>query len=252
MKILAIGAMHGPPEVTGLRLVESLASDPIGDIDGVIGNELAIQEGVRYSKHNLAVKFPGVRDSPDYELARPAELIDISQEYDAVTDSHDRPEAHGEYALLSTSSNPRLLSIAGLMSIRHCIIVGPDSGCMVSHVPHAITLELARGGGEEQIKGNVRRLRECVGTLASMDSLPAHDSSGIEFYQDIIEIPVGQAHDLKLQQFSVEPFARIPDAAIQRLGLEAGFRYHAEYWGISSSEEYFGCVLQAIEPPFPR
>lgn len=253
MKLLVLGGSHGPPEKTGLQLVESLERSPIPNVKAEIANSLAVQLGVRYSKHNLSVSFPGDIESPDYELMRAAELIQISQSYDVVLDIHDRPEATGEYVLLSRESQHRLLGVAALLNINRCIIVEEGAGCMVNHVPHAMTIEFARGNGREQIDRNVQKIRQCLSMLAVSKYLADYDSSATDFYKDILEIRGDQAIELGLQRYAnIAPFGQLPDAAVRRLGLVEDGSYYAEYWsGSSSSEgEYFGGVLQVIDNPF--
>ena len=250
---LAVVALHGLPEVTGLALKESERNEPAEGWDVEVGNQAAVDAGVRYVRHNVAVSFPGDIHSHDYELRRPAELLRLAKDRNTVLDVHDRPTATGEYVLINPESDRQLLRVAKALVVG-TVVLTRQSEPFVSHAPNVLTTELCRAnepGKSDRIARNVARLRYCM-RLVTQGTLPDASPSEFRYYELVQEIHSAQAEALGLYGMgTLAPFDPIPPEIIKRLDLPEG-DYAAQYWnGHNSSEgEWFGGVLQAIKSPF--
>src|SRR6185436_18122734 len=98
---LALVCMHGPPEITGLALLESHQRNPIEGWDVEVANEAARRANRRYVTYNMATQFrgkpPAVRTDENYELWRPEEVKELTRGRKTSLEIHDTPRSEGEY-----------------------------------------------------------------------------------------------------------------------------------------------------------
>src|SRR5690606_9091145 len=87
MKVLVIGGMHGN-ETLGLKVVKLFQENPVKNINGIFANEQAIKGECRFVGQDLNRSFPGNAKSKEYEPKRAAQLLKLTQKYDAVLDFH--------------------------------------------------------------------------------------------------------------------------------------------------------------------
>jgi len=252
---LAFGGMHGPPEATGLALHKSTLEQPIDGWDVVIANEMAVEAGLRFVKHNMALTWGEANPTADdYELRRPAELQELASNREIVLDIHDQPTSEGEYVLMGKAGNVKLLGVAALLEIKKVIVVSHKRS-LVGHNPNALVVECGRGDTDQLVAPNVERLRRCMASIA-MGDLPAARPADFDYYEYVTEISTSRAQALGLaREGRLEPFGAIPPRTLALLNndlpsLSSG-EYVTEYWnGDCSSPDWFGGVLLRIVSPF--
>jgi hypothetical protein len=255
---LVIGGMHGPPEVIGAMVCDSIAKSPIDNWDAVIGNKEARQRGARYVERNLALAFGDANlNSKVYEEHRAAQLIELSKDRKLVLDIHDLPGDSGiDFAAIGDKGNPQILGVAALLNITN-ILVYKTRTYLMAHEPNALLVELGRGYDGELIRPNIQRLRECMNKI-TVSGLPVSvNLDNFNYFERVDEIATKEAKEIALSPVRIEPFEPIPPEilkALQRPGrdLSSG-EYVAGYWnGRSSSADWFGEILKRVSNPFEK
>lgn len=256
---LALVGMHGPPEITGQALLESHQKEPVEGWDVAVANEEAVDAGVRYVKHNLALQFarrklPARRTRANYELWRPSEVKEMVWEYDTAMEVHDcpHPVGQGEYVATGGVYMTELLRIAAQLSIRSVINQG-RSPTLNNYAYQSLTVELSRddaGNPGRRLTENVGRLRDCMRAV-TLGTLPTIDPADFDYYDYEEEIHWDKARELGLDRMGdLRPFDSLPASIVERLGLPDD-EYAVEYWNgkCSAPGEWFGGVLRRRPPP---
>lgn len=254
--------MHGPPERSGLDLLESARNNPIPGWDVEPGNELAIAAGVRYVELDPSWAFPGDPDGSTYEHRRPHEIRQLAKNYKRALEVHDRPDETGEYVTVSSLWRHDVLRMAAALSI-HSVIIDNTLPTLAAY-EDALIVDLCRGDGtpeyEANIARNVERLRACM-TATTMGTLPRISTAGFNFFTFVVDIHNSVEQELNLNDGdTVRPFEPLPDRAVRLLNLPVDKEYFVQCWNyINSSKlidggsrrEYFGTVLQRTTLPEP-
>jgi succinylglutamate desuccinylase len=255
--------MHGQPEVVGLALLESLQEQPIEGWDTVIANEAAFAAQARFVTHNMAMMFGEAEanaNADDYELRRPAELLELAWNRKLVLDIHDQPtNSLGEFIAVGEKlTDPRLLVIAALLNIDN-VVIYRERKRIAERLPNtAVTVELSRSDDGRFVRRSVKKLRECMGTVAllGVDGARSFDVNRLNYFERVMEIPMSYAKEIGLpERGRIGPFDPIPLgtlALLERNGrpLPDGI-YVASYWNNrSSSPDWFGDVLRRVPSPF--
>jgi hypothetical protein len=253
---LALVGTHGLPEITGLLLSMSALEYPIDRWDIEVVNKVAIIEGYRFVRFNMATTWnKGDPNSNDYELRRTVEILELAEDRELVLDVHDQPINGGEFIVIGESKNKKLLGVAALLGTKK-VIIAPEEELLVNHNPNAATIELGRGKESQLALSNMTRLRKCMGFVA-INGLPVVNPASFDYYERVIEIPTSTAKALLLSsEGHLEPFDTIPPETLEILkesmpdGLPPS-EYVAEYWDWDSSNpEWFGGVLRRLPFPF--
>lgn len=253
---LALVGTHGLPEITGLLLARSDLEYPIDRWDIEVVNKIAVIEGYRFVKYNMAITWDrGDPDSEDYELRRTVEILELAQGRELVLDIHDQPINGGEFIVIGKRKNKKLLGVAALLGIKN-VIIAPERELLVNHNPNATNIELGRGRKNQLALDNVIRLRKCMGTIA-INGLPTVNPADFNYYERIVEIRTSTANALLLSsEGHLEPFDKIPPETLEILEESMPdnlppSEYVAEYWNRDSSNpEWFGGILRRLPFPF--
>jgi hypothetical protein len=213
---LALVGMHGPPEKTGLALLQSHVEDPVDGWDVEIANQAAVDAGRRYMVRNMTNAFggepPDEQTAENYELWRPHEIRRSTYGRSTVLDIHDGPLDTGEYVAFGGVFEARLLGVAALLDIQS--IVTQNIGSLGDFNDRTAVIEMCRdddGDSPSRIANNVRRLRHCMQAIAAGD-IPAVHPREFDHYRHALEISNERAAALGLIDggLRLQPYDPIP------------------------------------------
>jgi hypothetical protein len=171
------GGTH-PDEKAAMKVVDSLESHPIPNVDSGIANPLARKLGRRFVDVNLVGAFPGDSGAPEYEKRRAVEVLAQSQGFDAVIDLHNI-NGYGENAGCidrQKGVSPRVLGFLGSLGIRH--LVATDYDGMHKYLRNAFVLETLTGG----LGSDIEQLRGAFDRLANDPALPPASAADFTWF----------------------------------------------------------------------
>jgi len=250
---LAVVAIHGKPEVTGLELKADVEENPEEGWDVEVADRMAVELGVR-SCEKMWNSFPGAADAGSYGSRRAAEVLATAELRHRVLEIHDRPDATGEYVATCGTWNPRLLGVAALLGIRNVVHqVGLTR--LGFFQPNTLVVEMCRAdadGSQARIADNVRRLRRCMRaiTLGDVPPVNLNDFKYYVYYPNFeFDRAEVEARGLLETEGTIAPFDPMPAYIIKKLDLPPGGDYVADNWGICSNLTGFGTILRRTGPP---
>ena len=166
-EILFISATHGNERFSVAVMEEMQRTyDPAKyGYDWIIGNPLALEKGTRFVDKDLNRSAPGNPESQYYEGRRAAEIIRLSQKYDAVIDIHGSVAECGIVTIVPypTAEN---LALAKSIPVKRSVVWYAEesavSGPLTQHMLcPAVEIECGPQSGEA-IKNE---LRETIGSI---------------------------------------------------------------------------------------
>lgn len=162
MTILFVGATHGDESIGPAVLRQLQERSP--ELRWVIGNEYAYRQGTRRFEGDLNRSAPGAFGGKTYEQRRAAELIALSQRYDAYVDVHGTDEETGLF-LIVTNPSVENLQLARRFPVERVVIlpaITPDlQGPVSEYVPCGLEIECG-SQGTQATREQLRRVLECV------------------------------------------------------------------------------------------
>ncbi len=139
MKVLVLGGMHGN-EMLGIKLVESLSTDPIKGIDTLIANPDAVIKGTRYIETDLNRSF-GARAPQSIEELRADELNSILSMYDIVLDFHNTQTPVNNCCFVGVECDPILYDQIKILGFDKAIEATYD--CINKFHRNALSIEIS-------------------------------------------------------------------------------------------------------------
>jgi len=150
-RVAVVGGIHGD-EPAGEAIVEQLVDDLVvdhGTVQLVVANERALTAGERYVETDLNRAFPGNIESPQYETALAARLVDVLDGAEAVLVIHTSKSVPPPFAIFSELTDSVRRSVTG-MPVEYALDSGSlRSTTLDSVVPHAVSLEAGHQGSQQ-------------------------------------------------------------------------------------------------------
>lgn len=212
MKTLVIGGLHGN-EPLGTELVERLRSRPIGNVDAVIGNELAYRADSRFVKQDLNRSFPGDKESEDYEDRRSAELLEMCAGYDVVLDFHNTYCPDNDCAFVGEPAGAELFRLAGWLALNRVIVA--DYDCINKFAPNCLSVEISMDSPANSAEIWYRKIQQ----LAGLEAI-GYDGN-IELYRFAYRITREDKGRLGLPGRDLKAFQAISEELAAQMGVES-------------------------------
>ena len=249
MRLLVVGGIHGN-EPLGIELVESLLRNPLPNVDALIANPKACQQGKRYVEADMNRIFPGLPDGDTYESRQAHELwARLTAGYDLVIDFHNTYAPSNDCGFLGDRGNRRLAAEAArFLGLSRAVIARYD--CINRYLPNCLSVEISLDSPECRVDIWRSRLealaRSRRGNLTGL-TLPL-------LYRFVQRVTVEQVEGISLSQ-GWEAFRTVPREDAQALGLEPGSRaifVQDRYtpWNFAAVVEQVGLLAQ--RPPSAR
>lgn len=202
-----------------LRIDERYGMGP--GIQFILGNELAYDQGLRYSEGgvNLNLVFPGDPDSPIYEVRRAAELFKWAQQFDIVLDIHGNRSEGYDCVMLQPEANLTVRGIARYLGFSKVVLA--NKGTLAGNLPHVALIELSPKS--PIYPGLILKLAQ---ELARGSQHIENWQEPYQWYQDIGIVPRAQA--MAVYPHTIPPFTPLSQAMTQKLGLHP--QAHALGW----------------------
>ncbi|MBD3281374.1 hypothetical protein GF391_01370 [Candidatus Uhrbacteria bacterium] len=117
--ILFIAATHGD-EPIGVEVLRDLQVKGLS-FDWIVGNQPALDKGVRFIDTDLNRSAPGDPKAKSFEKCRAAEIVQISKQYQYTIDIHGSSKETGIFILIT---NPTMdnIKLASMLDIERIVI----------------------------------------------------------------------------------------------------------------------------------
>jgi predicted deacylase len=152
-RVAVVGGIHGD-EPAGEVIVDHLVDDLVvdhGTVQLVLANERALAARERYTDTDLNRAFPGDIESPQYETALAARLVDVLDGAEAVLAIHTSRSAPPPFAIFSELTDSVRRTVTG-MPVEYALDSGSlRSTTLDSVVPHAVSLEAGHQGSQQAV-----------------------------------------------------------------------------------------------------
>lgn len=201
MNILVIGGMHGN-EPLGPQIVKLFRANPAGGVDTALANEAAIKANQRYINNDLNRSFPGDRSSSDYEIARAAELLDLTKTYDLVLDFHNTHCPNNDCGFVGETASQQLYDASAWLGLSRIIVA--DYDCINKYAPNCLSVEISLNSK----KMDAQNWYERISNLAITDKLPAAE---VEKYRFVYRMTLEDSKRLNLAAQNLQAFKAIEE-----------------------------------------
>jgi len=141
-QILFIGATHGD-EPIGVEVLKNIEKEN-NNFDWIIGNEKALERGVRCFEGDLNRSAPGDAQGKTFEQRRAAEIIELFKNYKYTIDIHGTVKNTGIFIILNKLTKQNLL-LASLLNISRVVywpaISSELTGPLTAYTPCGLEIE---------------------------------------------------------------------------------------------------------------
>ena len=212
MNILVIGGMHGN-EPLGLELVSLFNELPQVNIDCIIANPIAVEDGSRFVGVDLNRSFPGNGSGCSYEERRAYELIEICKKFDLVIDFHNTYCPENDCSFVGENAKSELLSVSEYFGLNRAIVA--DYNCLNKYAPNCISVEVSL----DSILNNANYWYQKICRLRSKTVLTANPK--LEKYKFVYRMNLEDRDRLKLDSLNLKAFQPIDDTVAGAMGVKS-------------------------------
>lgn len=178
--ILFVGAVHGD-EPIGVDVLTTISSvEP--QLNWIIGNEPAYRQRTRRFEGDLNRSAPGALGGATYEERRAAELIRLSEQYEAFIDLHGTDADTGIF-LIVTNPSKRNLDLARRFPIERVVILPAITSDLEGPVSEYVTCGLEIECGRQDDPDTRDGLAEVLSTFLQELGAPVNRSSSQQVYE---------------------------------------------------------------------
>ncbi len=197
MKILVIGGMHGN-EPLGPEVVRLFGADPVVGVDAILANQQAIAGNCRFVINDLNRSFPGDSASQDYEIARAAELLELTRDYDVVLDFHNTHCPDNDCGFAGNAAGAGLYDVSAWLGLKRIIVT--DYDCINKYAPNCLSVEISLSSDLMDARLWYKRIKD----LAALDEVPA--SPDVQKYRFVYRMTLEDKERLRLPARGLKAF----------------------------------------------
>lgn len=152
------------------QFVQSLGRNPVANVETIITNPLAVQQGVHTVDHpySLMMAF-GAREPKNNEERCADRLEEKANEFDLVADIHTSPSAREMYAIVGPEAKPIVWQALAALGVQR-VVISDTPGSFYDHILNGLTIQYPETIAEDE--DAQQHLRRWLGRVASDAVLP--------------------------------------------------------------------------------